>query len=41
MFLAILELVRHHGMRAEQNDMFGEIWLLRDQIEKAQADGSS
>lgn len=28
MFLAILELVRHHGARAEQNDLFGEIWIL-------------
>lgn len=27
-FLAILELIRHHGVRAEQNDLFGEIWLL-------------
>jgi len=28
MFLAILELARHHGVRAEQNELFGEIWLL-------------
>jgi segregation and condensation protein A len=28
MFLAILELVRHHGIRAEQNQNFGEIWVL-------------
>jgi segregation and condensation protein A len=28
MFLAILELVRHHGIRAEQNALFGEIWVL-------------
>ncbi len=27
-FLAILELVRHHQVRAEQNQMHGEIWLL-------------
>jgi segregation and condensation protein A len=27
-FLAVLELVRNHGVRAEQNDLFGEIWLL-------------
>jgi segregation and condensation protein A len=26
-FLATLELVRHHGMLFEQNDLFGEIWL--------------
>lgn len=28
MFLAILELVRHHGVHAEQNDPSGEIWIL-------------
>ena len=28
MFLAVLELVRHHQVRAEQNELFGEIWLL-------------
>jgi segregation and condensation protein A len=28
MFLAMLELVRHHRIQAEQNDLFGEIWLL-------------
>jgi segregation and condensation protein A len=27
-FLAILELVRHHYARAEQNELFGEIWIL-------------
>lgn len=27
-FLAILELVRHHSVRAEQKALFGEIWLL-------------
>ena len=27
-FLAVLELVRHHHVRAEQNDLFGEIWVL-------------
>lgn len=26
-FLAILELVRHHYARAEQNDLFTEIWI--------------
>ncbi len=31
MFLAILELVRHRGLHAEQSDVFGEIWLERDQ----------
>ena len=28
-FLAILELVRHHSVRAEQNDMHGEIWIVK------------
>lgn len=28
MFLAVLELVRHHSMRAEQQELHGEIWLL-------------
>ena len=28
-FLAILELVRHQHVRAEQNQMHGEIWILR------------
>jgi segregation and condensation protein A len=27
MFLAVLELVRHHGVFCEQNDLFGEVWL--------------
>ena len=27
-FLACLELVRHSQVRVEQNDLFGEIWLL-------------
>jgi len=27
MFLAILELARHHSVRTEQNAMFGEIWV--------------
>jgi len=27
-FLAMLELVRHHHVRAEQNTLFGEIWVL-------------
>jgi len=26
-FLAMMELVRHHGAKAEQTDLFGEIWL--------------
>jgi segregation and condensation protein A len=28
MFLAVLELVRHHGARAEQTELHGEIWIL-------------
>jgi segregation and condensation protein A len=27
-FLAVLELVRHHGVRAEQDDLHGEIWIV-------------
>ena len=27
-FLAVLELVRHHHVRSEQNELFGEIWVL-------------
>jgi len=27
-FLAMLELARHHRVRAEQNELFGEIWLV-------------
>ena len=27
-FLAMLELARHHHIRAEQNELFGEIWVL-------------
>ena len=29
-FLAILELVRHHHVHVDQNQAFGEIWLLPD-----------
>jgi segregation and condensation protein A len=29
-FLAVLELVRHHHIRVEQNALFGEIWVLPD-----------
>jgi segregation and condensation protein A len=28
MFLAVLELVRHHRVHVEQNALFGEIWVL-------------
>jgi len=29
-FLAVLELVRHHHVHVEQNQVFGEIWLMPD-----------
>jgi segregation and condensation protein A len=29
-FLAVLELVRHHRVRIEQSALFGEIWILPD-----------
>jgi segregation and condensation protein A len=43
LFLAILELVRHHSVQAEQQGMFGEIWLrpgpdVRAAIETADVD---
>jgi segregation and condensation protein A len=28
MFLSVLELGRHHGVRVDQNEIFGEIWLI-------------
>jgi segregation and condensation protein A len=28
MFLAVLELVRNHGVRAEQDEPHGELWVL-------------
>lgn len=40
-FLAILELVRHHSLHAEQNDIFGEIWLLPGTESEAQLDPSA
>jgi segregation and condensation protein A len=39
-FLATLELVRHHGARTEQNDLFGEIWIARGADEVAPVDAS-
>lgn len=36
-FLAILELLRHHAFRAEQPDDFGEIWILPPAHEQEQA----
>ncbi|MBM3970562.1 MAG: chromosome segregation protein ScpA [Planctomycetes bacterium] len=31
-FLAILELLRHQGFRADQADAFGEIWILSPEV---------
>ncbi|MBI3836863.1 MAG: segregation/condensation protein A [Planctomycetia bacterium] len=41
MFLAILELVRHHHVRTEQNVLFGEIWILPGPETSAEVDASS
>ena len=35
MFLAVLELMRHYGITAEQADTFGEIWLVRGESSEA------
>jgi segregation and condensation protein A len=40
-FLAILELVRHQQVRAEQNQLFGEIWVLPGPSPGAELDPSS
>jgi segregation and condensation protein A len=29
-FLAVLELIRHHQVQVEQSDLFGEIWILAE-----------
>jgi segregation and condensation protein A len=44
MFLAVLELVRHHGVRTQQEALFGEIYILpslapADALDLSQADG--
>ena len=39
-FLATLELVRHHGVQFEQNDLFGEIWLTPGETTAAPIDAS-
>ena len=31
LFLAVLELVRHHGVRVEQDEVFAEIWIVADE----------
>jgi len=33
LFLAVLELVRHHGARVEQDEVFSEIWILPSESE--------
>lgn len=42
-FLAVLELVRHAQVRVDQNDLFGEIWLLlredAESMDFSQVDG--
>jgi segregation and condensation protein A len=39
-FLAVLELVRHHFVRVEQNSLFGEIWLVIEENAKMPLDFS-
>ncbi|MDZ4656160.1 MAG: segregation/condensation protein A [Bythopirellula sp.] len=34
-FLAVLELIRHHHVRVEQPDLFGEIWITTSQGQEA------
>jgi segregation and condensation protein A len=39
-FLAVLELVRHHSVEAQQNDLHGEIWIVPgDQFDPTQEIG--
>jgi segregation and condensation protein A len=33
LFLAVLELVRHHGVRVEQDDVFTEIWIVANEAQ--------
>ncbi len=40
-FLATLELVRHSGVRAEQNALFGEIWVFPGTGEAAPVDATA
>ncbi len=37
-FLAVLELVRNYHVRTEQNDLFGEIWILPGEAAAAEID---
>ncbi len=40
-FLATLELVRHAGVRAEQSDLFGQIWLMPGAVSEQPLDLSA
>jgi segregation and condensation protein A len=40
-FLAVLELVRHHCVRTQQNELHGEIWIIPDQGFNPQAEFSA
>ncbi len=40
MFLAILELVRHHQIRADQNQLFSEIWIVPGPAASSEIDAS-
>ncbi len=37
-FLAVLELARHHSVRTQQDELHGEIWLVPDKDFSAEAD---
>lgn len=41
MFLAVLELVRHHGVRAQQDELHGEIWILPGERSPRSLDASA
>jgi segregation and condensation protein A len=40
-FLAVLELARHHSVRTQQDELHGEIWLVPDKDFSPDADFSS
>ena len=40
-FLAVLELARHHSVRTQQDELHGEIWLIPDKDFSADADFSN
>ena len=39
LFLAVLELVRHHGVRVEQDEVFTEIWIVANEAQARRAAG--